>query len=74
MVFVTDSGADEDKMTHLKVVFFVGVCFAVFTALVPVHRDKFADVRRLCVRDLVLQDELSDEVLEYDHQDDTLQA
>ena len=47
---------------------FVVVCFAVFTALVPLHRETLADIRRQFVRDLVLQDERSDEVVEYDRQ------
>ena len=49
------------------------VRFAVFAALVPLHRETLADVRRLFVRDFVLQDERSDEALEYDRQDDILQ-
>ena len=58
---------------HTQFVFVV-VCLAVFAALVPLHRETLADVRRQFVRDLVLQDERSDEVLEYDRQDDTLLA
>ena len=60
---------------HTQFVFVVvDVCFAVFTALVPLHRETLADIRRQFVRDPVLQDERSDDVLEYDRQDDTLLA
>ena len=58
---------------HTQFVFVV-FCHAVFAALVPLQRETLADVRRLFVRDVVLQDERSDDVLEYDHQDDTLLA
>ena len=54
---------------HTEFVFAL-VCLAVFTALVPLHRETVAEVRRQFVRDLVLQDERSDEVLEYDRQHD----
>ena len=47
------------------------VRFAVFTALVPRHREALVDFHRLYVRDLVFQDERSDEVWAYDRQDDT---
>ena len=80
VVFVTDSGGEVDKMKHIARdagtpnLFFVVVCLGVFTALVPLHRGTLADVRRLFVRDLLLQDERSDEVLEYHRQDDTVLA
>ena len=69
-------GQDETHSTgceHTQFVFVV-VCLAVFTALVPLHLETLADVCRLFLRDFVLQDERSDEALEYDRQDDTLLA
>ena len=80
VVFVTDSGGDQDKMKNIARdagtpnSFFVVVCFAVFTALAPLQLETLADVRRQFVRDLVLQGERSDDVLEYDRPDDTLLA
>ena len=53
---------------HTQFVFVV--CLAVFTTVVPLHRETLADIRGQIVRDLVLQDERSDEVLEYDRQHD----
>ena len=53
---------------------FVVVCLAVFTALVPLQLETLADVRTQLLRDLVLQGERSDDVLEYNRPDDTLLA
>ena len=58
---------------HTQFVFVV-VCFAVFIALVPLPRETLSGVRRQLVRDLVLQDERSDEELEYHRQDGTVLA
>ena len=46
----------------------------MFTALEPLQREMLVDVNRLFVRDLALQDERSNELLENDRQDDALLA
>ena len=67
VVFVTDSGGDEDKMKHIASDASTPNVFLLLFAL-PCLLHLYH-----CI-DLVLQGEHSDEVLEYDRQDDTLLA
>ena len=67
--FVTDSGGDQDKMLHIaRDVSTHNVFLLLCASPCLLH------VRRLFVRDFVLQDERSDEVLECGRQDETLLA
>ena len=80
VVVVTDSGGDEDTMKHIardastpnvSVLLFALPCLLLLYQCIVKRLLTFADN---FVRDLILQDERADEVLEYDRQDDTLLA
>ena len=76
VVFVTDSGGDEDKIKHIARDASTTNLFLLFAFPFSLHLHHCIGKRSLTftdfVRDIVLQDERSDEVFEFDRQDDTL--